>query len=144
MKRVVLIVVAILVAGLVLAVLVSLPFYAQQTNPPVKQEPAWDSQQTKDLARRACFDCHSNETVWPIYSRIPVVAILVTHDVTEGRQQLNFSEWTTRQARKAREAVEKIETGEMPMRIYLPLHPTAQLSAAEKQQLIQGLQASLK
>lgn len=35
----------------------------QRTNPPVVSEPQWDSSETKALAERACFDCHSNQFV---------------------------------------------------------------------------------
>ena len=117
------------------------------TNPPVVAEPAWDSAQTRTLAQRACFDCHSNETVWPLYSRIAPISWLVVHDVDEGREHLNFSEWTgaTRgRENPADEAGEKIAEGEMPPASYLWMHPDARLTDAEKQQLIDGLNASLR
>ncbi len=41
------------------------PVWAVQTNPPVVSEPQWNSPQTRALAVRACFDCHSNQTTWP-------------------------------------------------------------------------------
>jgi hypothetical protein len=44
--------------------------------------------------RRACFDCHSNETRWPWYSSLPVASWLIGRDVTSGRGQFNFSRWT--------------------------------------------------
>ena len=46
------------------------PYGHARTNPPVMAEPAWDSAATRELARQACFDCHSNETEWPWYSNI--------------------------------------------------------------------------
>lgn len=76
--------------------LVSAPAWTMQTNPPVIREPAWDSPQTRALAKRACFDCHSNETRWPLYSRFAPVAYIITDHVVEGRRKLNFSEWGTR------------------------------------------------
>ena len=66
------------------------------TNPPVIAEPQWDSPQTRELASRACFDCLSNETVWPWYSYFPPASNMVLRDVVEGRRRLNFSEWGTR------------------------------------------------
>ena len=51
-------------------------FGRNHTNPPVAQEPSWDSTETRALAERACFDCHSNETVWPWYSNIAPVSWL--------------------------------------------------------------------
>lgn len=57
----------LLIGGVALAVLAVLiqiiPYGHNHTNPPVVQEPNWDSQQTREFAKRACFDCHSNETV---------------------------------------------------------------------------------
>jgi hypothetical protein len=50
-------------------------------NPPVISEPAWDSPVTRDLARQACFDCHSNKTDWPVYARVAPASWLLEHDV---------------------------------------------------------------
>ncbi len=120
------------------------PVWAQQTNPPVVAEPQWDSSETRALVRRACFDCHSNETVWPIYSKIAPVSWLVTYDVMEGREELNFSEWglgRNGRGEEGDELAEEVIEGAMPPRNYLLLHPEAQLSPAEQAQLIAGLQA---
>ena len=66
-----------LLAVVGLFVLIQLaPFGRNHTNPPVVQEPSWDSAETRALAKRACFDCHSNETVWPWYSNIAPVSWL--------------------------------------------------------------------
>src|SRR5215831_3235209 len=80
-----------LIPALVLIQLI--PFGREHTNPPVTQEPAWDSPGTRELAKRACFDCHSNETVWPWYSRVAPVSWLTQRDVNGGRRHVNFSEW---------------------------------------------------
>lgn len=117
------------------------PYGRNHTNPPVRQEPVWDSPQTAALTRRACFDCHSNQTVWPWYSNIAPVSWLVLRDVDEGRSKLNFSEWDLPQ-KDAEEAAEQVQKGEMPPWFYLPAHPQAQLSTQEKQVLIRGLQAT--
>ncbi|NJN66821.1 MAG: heme-binding domain-containing protein [Chloroflexaceae bacterium] len=76
--------------------LVSMPSWLMQTNPPVIAEPSWDSSQTRELAQRACFDCHSNETRWPLYSRFAPVSYFINGHVIEGRERLNFSEWGMR------------------------------------------------
>lgn len=62
-----------------------------RSNPPVTREVQWDSTQIRALAQRACFDCHSNETVWPWYSYIAPISLRVADHVQEGRQKLNFS-----------------------------------------------------
>ncbi len=134
--------IAIGVLGLIVLIQFIPPIYIWQTNPPVVQEPAWDSMQTRDIARRACFDCHSNETVWPLYSKIAPVSWLVTRDVVDGREALNFSEWNTG-SEEADEIIEVVMEGEMPMAIYLPMHPEAKLTAAERQQFIDGMRLTL-
>jgi mono/diheme cytochrome c family protein len=117
------------------------PYGRNHTNPAVAQEPAWDSAQTRELAKRACFDCHSNETTWPWYSNVAPVSWLLQHDVEDGRRRLNFSEWNRRQ-RGADEAAKTVQNGSMPRWFYIPLHPQANLSAADKAALIKGLQAT--
>jgi cytochrome c551/c552 len=138
----------------VLALLLAIQLipYRPTANPAVVAEPPWDSPQTRALAQRACFDCHSNATVWPAYSYVAPVSWLIVHDTLDGRERLNFSEWgVPRQARGGREredpgeeAGKEIRRGSMPPRMYLLLHPSARLSDAEKQQLIDGLAASLR
>jgi hypothetical protein len=114
-------------------------------NPPVLSEPKWNSPQTRALAKRACFDCHSKETVWPWYSYVAPVSWFVTHNVQEGRASLNFSEWGMSGGEGGEgggESGEAIMYGSMPPADYVAQHPQAQLTDAEKQQLIDGLAAS--
>lgn len=118
------------------------PYGRGEVDPPVTKEPSWDSPRTRELAVRACFDCHSRTPNRPWYSRVAPVSWLVQHDIEEGREHLDFSAWDQPQ-RDAHEAGETIEEGEMPPELYLPLHPEAQLSASEKDELVRGLQASL-
>jgi hypothetical protein len=139
------IIVIILAIGVALLVLIQLiPYGRNHTNPAVVREPNWDSAQTRDLAKRACFDCHSNETTWPWYSNIAPVSWLIQKDVNEGRDRLNFSEWQNSFFNEPGELQANIAEGEMPPGLFLLIHPSARLSAAEKQQLIDGLNATLK
>jgi hypothetical protein len=117
------------------------PYGRNHANPPVQLEPAWDSAGTRELAVRACYDCHSNQTIWPWYSNIAPISWLVQKDVEDGRGELNFSEWGQGE-QNAGDAAETVAEGEMPPRSYLWLHPQARLSPAEKQELIRGLQAT--
>jgi mono/diheme cytochrome c family protein len=118
------------------------PYGSDHLNPPVGAEPIWDTPQTRALARQACFDCHSNETEWPAYSRVAPISWLIQHDVYEGRSALNFSEWQRKQ-KEANEAAEKVLEGEMPLRIYRVMHAHARLSAADRERLAQGLERTL-
>ena len=118
------------------------PYGRSHANPPVGGEPSWDTPATRDLAARACFDCHSNQTAWPWYTNIAPVSWLTQRHVDEGRAKLNFSTWGT--SRQETERVgEQISSGAMPPWDYLLLHPEARLAYAEKAQLISGLQATL-
>lgn len=118
------------------------PYGRRHDNPPVSAEPVWDSPETRALARRACFDCHSNETEWPVYSNIAPASWLVQHDVAEGRAALNFSEWQRRQ-KEAQEAAEEVREGKMPLRIYQVMHAHARLSAADRERLSRGLEKTV-
>jgi len=130
--------------GVVLFLLIQLiPYGRNHTNPAVIAEPAWDSPATRELAKRACFDCHSNETVWPWYSNIAPVSWLVLHDVEEGRSRMNFSEWNSNFHPNVNELIGIIQEGEMPPAQYLLMHPDAKLSAADQQALINGLEKSI-
>lgn len=120
-----------------------IPYGRAHDNPPVLAEPAWDSPATRELAQRACFDCHSNETNWPWYTSIAPVSWLATHDVEEGRQTLNFSEWGTSGGEHTDEASEVVREGEMPPVYYGWLHSQARLTDAELEQLATGLDATL-
>lgn len=98
-----------------------------------------DSSVQKSIAR-ACLDCHSNFTnpVW--YDNIVPLSFLIKHHVDEGKHELNFSEFASysvkKQKHKLHELIEQVEEGEMPMEAYVWMHPTAKLSAEEKQNLI--------
>ena len=83
---------AVLALVLLFGLIQLLPYGHNHNNPPVQQEPAWDSPQTQALAKRACYDCHSNESVWPSYSNVAPISWLVQHDVDDGRRRLNLSE----------------------------------------------------
>ena len=133
-------------AGLVLVLafvtIQFVPYGRDHVNPPVGAEPTWDSPETRALAKQACFDCHSNETEWPAYSRVAPVSWLIQRDVSEGRAALNFSEWQ-RSQKEATEAAKEVLEGEMPLRIYRLMHAHAQLSAADRQLLAGGLERTL-
>ena len=118
------------------------PFGREHSNPPVIQEPAWDSPRTRQLAKRACFNCHSNETIWPWYSGIAPVSWLTQRDVNTGRSHLNFSEWNNPLSRPD-DVVEEVQGGNMPPWFYLPMHPEAKLTPEEQSELVRGLQRSL-
>ncbi len=111
-------------------------------NPPVIEGPVWDRPRTEELARRACFDCHSNEVRVPWYGHIAPVAWVIRHHIDDARAELNLSEMH-RPQEEAHEAGEKAREGEMPPGYYLAVHPDAQLTDAEWRALAAGLDATL-
>jgi hypothetical protein len=119
-----------------------IPYGRAHVNPPVTAEPTWDAASTRLLAKRACFDCHSNETRWPAYASLAPVSWLVQRDVEAGRAVLNFSEWQRRQ-KEAHDAAEKVRKGDMPLPIYAAMHGDARLTPAEREALARGLEKTI-
>ncbi len=137
-------------AAILLAAIQFIPYGRQHANPPTSLEPAWDSPQTRQLAVRACFDCHSNQTVWPWYASIAPISWLAQADVESGREVLNFSAWEAYAknpvySTNAASSIDQTITGNtMPPGYYLFLHPDSILTPEEKNQLLRGFEATLR
>lgn len=135
---------AIALGGLVGLLLIIQILPVERENPPVGgelQAPA----EVLSILERACYDCHSNQTSWPWYSRIAPVSWMVADHVEEGREHLNFSEWDSyaldKQTHKIEEVWEEIEEGEMPLWQYTLIHRDAVLSDQEKETIRQWSQS---
>jgi len=91
------------------------------------------------ILRRSCYDCHSNETRWPWYSNIVPFSWRVVQDVREGREELSFSEWNTYdkwdRARLLEKICEQVEKGKMPLKPYVVMHPSADLTMEDRRAL---------
>ncbi|HEX7070773.1 MAG TPA: heme-binding domain-containing protein [Rhodothermales bacterium] len=134
-------------AGILLLIIVALQFVRpERTNPPV--DPAERLQahvqvpaDVQAILDRSCRDCHTNETRWPWYSAVAPMSFLLVHDVTEGRDELNFSEWGQYDGETMGEQLDHICTevreGEMPMKTYTLVHSEARLSAQDVDRLCQ-------
>ncbi len=131
----------VLIGILIVAVVIQfVPYGWAHDNPPVTQDAPWPSTEARDLAVAACYDCHSNETEWPVYSYVAPMSWLVRRDVEAGRDELNFSTWDEDDG-EADDAAESVEEGSMPPTQYSLLHPDARLSDEEEQVLIDALLA---
>jgi Haem-binding domain len=119
----------------------------QLTNPAHTNPPIVNNFGTTDppppevatLLRAACYDCHSHETKWPLYSRIAPVSWLVVSDVNEGRKHLDFSDWPTDPAAAAKKLDrinEVLDYREMPPKKYTLLHRKARLTEDQRKQLM--------
>jgi hypothetical protein len=120
---------SLLIATLALVLIQFIP--VTRDNPPDRRGPGASPEVTAVL-RRACYNCHSHETVWPWYSRVAPVSWLVAYDVHEGREVFNLSNLQDisqeTQVKVRAKALEEVEAGEMPQWYYLPFHPDARLS----------------
>lgn len=107
----------------------------ERTNPPVQSDidaPA----NVKTILKRACYDCHSNETNWAWYTKVAPVSFLIVKDVNDGRKHVNFSEWGnyTNKTEKIKEEIwEEVREEHMPPWQYKILHKEATLSMEEKE-----------
>jgi hypothetical protein len=87
-----------------------------------------------------CQDCHSNQTRWPPQSHVAPFSWLLTRDVEQGRDELNFSSWDEGDG-EADDAADAVAEGSMPPRRYVLVHADAALSEAERQLLVDALEA---
>ena len=92
------------------------------------------------ILRTSCYDCHSNQTSYPWYSKVAPASWLLASDVRDGRDDLNFSEWGSYSKRhqigNLRKMKEEIASGEMPLKAYLLIHRHAKLSTEQKNALV--------
>ncbi|MCB0262798.1 MAG: heme-binding domain-containing protein [Calditrichia bacterium] len=101
-------------------------------------------QNVSALFKNDCYDCHSNNTNYPWYSKIQPVGWLLEADIKNGKAKLNFSEFgslsSRRKISKLRNIESRIKDGTMPLQAYQLMHPSAQLTKEEKQLLIDWIQ----
>ena len=127
--------------GLLVAVVVGVgiqfkPVKGLGSNPPARFD-LKAPPEVEAILRRSCFDCHSNETKWPLWAKVAPSSWLMARDVTLGRSRMNMSEWgdvdeDERQLDKEN-SWDQIEEGEMPKWFYVyPMHLSARLSDADK------------
>jgi hypothetical protein len=116
------------------------------TNPPVLKDMIAENPPPAHVAamlHAACYDCHSNETKWPWYSRVAPMSWLIASDVNEGRYNLNLSEWPADMPdhviRRLENMSEKIGYGEMPPKKYTAIHADARLSDRDRKELTDWL-----
>ena len=93
------------------------------------------------MLQTACWDCHSNQTVYPWYNKIAPISWYLARHINNGKKHLNFDNWNdydlAKRAHKGEEIIEVIEENEMPLFSYTLLHPDAKLSEEQKEILIQ-------
>ena len=109
-----------------------LEVFLTETNPP---------EQVRMVLKQACYDCHSNNTVYPWYNNIAPVSYWLADHVDHGKGDLNFSDWAAysvkKKDHKLEEVVEVIEGNEMPLEEYTWTHAEARLTEAQRKALIE-------
>lgn len=100
------------------------------------------------MIKASCYDCHSDETVYPKYAFIAPISWSVKSHINEGREHLNFSIWETynkdlKESMLSR-AIETVQNKTMPMPGYIVYHKEANLSEAERKLLTAYFEEMLK
>lgn len=103
---------------------------------------------TMPVLKKACYDCHSNETKYPSYAYIAPFSWSLKSHVNNGRRYMNMSEWANYNNDQKKGILEKsiktVELGTMPLPAYTAWHPEANLTDAEKLMLINYFQSVQK
>ena len=101
-------------------------------NPPKRYTGIIMGSEADKILNRVCFNCHSNETNWPWYTSLPIISVLISSDVAEAREHLNFSNWGSIPEDKRvfylEMVLNEIEHDEMPPLIYKLGHPEAKIN----------------
>ena len=126
---------------------IAIQFIPVERSNPAESAPLDVPSAIAPILKSSCFDCHSNQTVWPWYSKVAPVSWVIADHVEDGRRHLNFSTWyeysPKKQLKKLDELAEEVEEGKMPMEQYLYLHSEAKLSAEQKEKLVNWAHAAM-
>ena len=136
---------------LMLIVLVGLQFIPTRSNQS-KEVSITDFIKTNEVPENigrilltSCYNCHSNNTKYPWYSRVQPVGWFLENHINEGKAELNFSEFRSysvrRQKSKLKSMVNQIEKDEMPLSSYTFIHREARLSQESKKEIVDYLNA---
>lgn len=131
--------------GLVIVFVVMQAFRIDKTTKPIDVNTDFISvtganAEVAQLLKTACYDCHSEQPIYPWYTNVAPVSWWIKHHINEGSHHLNFSIWGTykdkRKHHKLEECIEMVEEGEMPMDSYTWMHKEAKLTDAQKELLV--------
>jgi len=92
--------------------------------------------EVQEIFKRSCYDCHSNNTVYPWYNKIQPISYLMENHIKEGKKELNFSNFGTYSKRKQKSKLKaiynQIKDNEMPLWSYTLIHRNAKLFNKDK------------
>ena len=123
----------------VIAIILTVGVVIQFTTPKIQHPPVTGTlsapEDVAQIYKRACYDCHSNETKLKWYDKIAPASWFVARDVKEARSRFNFSEWDKMSAAEQQtilwETVNEMIAGKMPLQSYATLHPDARISTGD-------------
>jgi len=91
----------------------------------------------------SCYDCHSNNTVYPWYNEIQPIAWFLENHIKESKQELNFSIWNNysnrRKKSKLKSIISQIKDDKMPLSSYTIIHGNTKLSESEKELIVEWI-----
>jgi len=124
-----------IILGMVMVIFTLLQLSATSFENPAVTAEIQVPAEIKQILKRACYDCHSNETQLKWFDKLVPASYLVAHDIEEGRSRFNFSEWDNNppavQEVLLWEMVNAIEQGKMPLQRYTKLHPDRKVTNNE-------------
>lgn len=136
------------IAGILIVALIAIQFFrpaknisaTESTNAFAKQYAI--SSEVQTILEKACYDCHSNNTVYPWYAEVQPVSWWLNSHILDAKEELNFDEFGSyappKQYHKLEEAINEVNEGEMPLFSYTIIHTNAKLSEAERKTLVDG------
>lgn len=138
--------------GLLIAFVLAQFIRIDKTNPPVVAandilNMSSAPEDVKIMMKKACYDCHSNETKYPWYMDIAPVSWWTKNHVNAARGSLNYSEWSSYPAdakkHKLEESALKVRKKWMPISSYLIAHPEARISEEEREVLAKWFESQI-
>ncbi|QNF31918.1 heme-binding domain-containing protein [Adhaeribacter swui] len=98
----------------------------------------------KNTLQASCYDCHSNHTNYPWYSKVNPIGLWLNHHIEEGKAELNFSDFSKydlkKMDHKLEEIAEEVQEGHMPLPSYLWLHNDVKLDQQQIAQIVAWVQ----
>jgi hypothetical protein len=132
------------------ALLILLQFIqVEKTNPPIdEQNTLVTDEPVMSILKKSCYDCHSNETLWPSYASVAPISFFVASHVKDARKALNFSQYniiepSIKEARLKR-AIITVKNEYMALPSYRYAHEGANLTKEEKEILMTWFEEELK
>ncbi|MBS4042828.1 MAG: heme-binding domain-containing protein [Chitinophagaceae bacterium] len=127
---------------IIIAIFIAIQFYrpASNSNPVIVSHTissvALVPENVNTIFKKACYDCHSNNTTYPWYSYVQPVGLWLNSHINDGKKHLNFDEFATyrlrKQYHKLEEIIDEVKGKEMPLKSYVLIHNDANLSIAER------------